>query len=609
MPGIIGIISKTSPDKRKQDLDKMITCMKHEKSYSSGSYINDKLGIYTGWLCHKDSFCDCLPIWNEKKNIVLIFIGENFTDHDLFNTLKAKNHVFDNYNASSIIHMYEEYGINFLQKLNGWFCGLLIDLQKDELIIFNDRYGMQHIYYHENKDAYLFASEAKALLMVCPELRALDMQGLGEFLTCGGTLEDRTLYKNIFLLPCASAWIYQRNNLVKKEIYFTSDEWENQTLLEKDFFYDKLKETFVRILPRYFRANQQIGLSLTGGVDTRMLLANIDLSSGKYPCYTFGGMYRDCYDVKFAREIASAVNQTHQVINLDRNFLNNFSEYAEKTVYISDGYIDVSGSAELYANKLARNIAPIRMTGDFGGEILRNLGWKMNNYLAGEHFSGDLRNLQDDIAEAVAKTKQKTDNPLSFELYITMPKRQAYILSIAQSQLTIRTPYVDNDLIALMYRAPMVVQGDKEFSLRLIADGNPALSKIPTDRGICVNFKFPFSTLIPIYYEFLAKAEYAYNYGMPQWLARFDYTFKFMHFERLFLGRHKFYHLRLWYRDELADYVKAVLLDDRTLNRPYLNRKTIEKMVESHTRGYRNYTTEITQLLSMELIQRLLIEN
>ena len=54
--------------------------------------------------------------------------------------------------------------------------------------------------------------------------------------------------------------------------------------------------------------------------------------------------------------------------------------------------------------------------------------------------------------------------------------------------------------------------------------------------------------------------------------------------------------------------VKAILLDDRTLNRPYLNRKTIEEVVKGHTKGYRNYTIEITQLLTIELIQRLLIE-
>ena len=84
MHGITGIISKSSVG-RKEALASMINCMLHEFFYSSGTYFNEQLCIYTGWICHKDSFCDCMPIWNEKKNVLLIFFGENFTDLELFN--------------------------------------------------------------------------------------------------------------------------------------------------------------------------------------------------------------------------------------------------------------------------------------------------------------------------------------------------------------------------------------------------------------------------------------------------------------------------------------------------------------------------------------------
>ena len=91
-------------------------------------------------------------------------------------------------------------------------------------------------------------------------------------------------------------------------------------------------------------SSQKIGISLTGGLDTRVILANMQLAEGKYPCYTFGGMYRDCYDVKVARKVAEACHQTHQTLYLDNKFLSDFSKYAEKTVYISDGYFEVSSA-------------------------------------------------------------------------------------------------------------------------------------------------------------------------------------------------------------------------------------------------------------------------
>lgn len=606
MPGITGIISKSSIGK-KEALNAMINSMLHEPFYSFGTYCNDDIGVGAGWICHPNSFCDCMPIWNEKKDIVLIFFGENFTDLDLFDKLKSQHHRFDKSNASYLIHMYEENDVNFLKDLNGWFSGLLIDLRSKKAILFNDRYGKQKMFYHENEDAFYFASEAKALLEICPELRSLDMQGLGELISCECVLENRTIFKNVFLLPAGSSWIFY-NNEIKKEKYFHPSDWENQTWLGKEFFYDRLRETFIHILPRYFRGSQHIAISLTGGLDTRMLMSNADLPAGKYPCYTFASTYRDCNDVKVARKVAHAVGQTHTEIPVNQNFLKNFSNYAAKTIYITDGYLNVVGSPEVYVNKLARDIAPIRMTGNLGSEVLRNCRFINAGLPDRDIFCPEFYTNIQVVPHKLEAINQAISNPLTFTLFVEIPWLETNRMVCEQSQLTLRSPYLDNDLIALMYRAPMGVRDNKQLSLRLIADGNAALRAIPTDRGYGGNFMFPLSTLLTQYHEFFFKAEYAYNYGMPQWLARLDYIFKYMHFEKLFLGRHKFHHFRLWYRDELADYVKAILLDNRTLNRPYLNRKFIEEMVQGHTKGYRNYTTEITQLLTVELIQRLLIE-
>jgi asparagine synthase (glutamine-hydrolysing) len=79
--------------------------------------------------------------------------------------------------------------------------------------------------------------------------------------------------------------------------------------------------------------------------------------------------------------------------------------------------------------------------------------------------------------------------------------------------------------------------------------------------------------------------------------------------EQLFLGRHKFLHYRVWYRDTLADYVKQILLDPLTLSRPYLERKSLETIVSSHLKGNRNYTTTIHKMLTLELLHRLFFDS
>jgi asparagine synthase (glutamine-hydrolysing) len=95
---------------------------------------------------------------------------------------------------------------------------------------------------------------------------------------------------------------------------------------------------------------------------------------------------------------------------------------------------------------------------------------------------------------------------------------------------------------------------------------------------------------------------------MPQWLARLDHAFSRLRLETLFLGRHKFHHFRVFYRDDLSSYVKDIILDSRTRQRAYLQGARLEQMVNNHLGGHGNYTLEIHKLLTTELIQRLLIE-
>jgi asparagine synthase (glutamine-hydrolysing) len=162
--------------------------------------------------------------------------------------------------------------------------------------------------------------------------------------------------------------------------------------------------------------------------------------------------------------------------------------------------------------------------------------------------------------------------------------------------------------VKTVFRAPQSTLTSNDISLRLIKDGNPALRKIRTDRGLGGSLPGPAASLLEKYLEFTFKAEYAYDYGMPQPVAKVDHALSALHLERLFLGRHKFYHFRVWYRDALAAYVREMLLDSRTLSRPWLQRNTVEDIVKGHLKGDRNYTTAIHKILTLEHAHRLFID-
>ena len=133
-------------------------------------------------------------------------------------------------------------------------------------------------------------------------------------------------------------------------------------------------------------------------------------------------------------------------------------------------------------------------------------------------------------------------------------------------------------------------------------------AQIRTDRGVNGNSGRMAAAAARALFEFAVKAEYAYDYGMPQWLAQIDHWFAPFHLERLFLGRHKFSHYRIWYRDALSEYVREILLDTRTLARPYLEPSGLEALVRAHVKGNRNYTREIHKMLTLELLHRLFFD-
>ncbi len=604
MPGLVGLITRWSRERAEAEVRRMSGTLRHEATYVTGAWGDEALGVYLGWAALRGSFAECMPLWNERRDLVLVFSGEEYPHPDCAQGLKARGHAVGE-GASYLVHLAEEPG--FPEILNGRFHGVLADRRTGSITLFNDRYGMHRLYYHEAPDAFYFAAEAKAILAVRPELRSIDADGLGELIACGCTLENRTVFKGIGVLPPGSAWTFLQGAVERRAQYFDARAWEAEQPLNVETYYQQLKEVFTRNLPRYFNGRGKVGVSLTGGLDTRVIMSWHKAGAGELPCYSFGGMYRDSQDVLVARKVAEICGQTHETIPLGSEFLSRFPYYAERTVYLTDGCVAVRHAADLYLNELAEKIAPVRMTGNYGGEVLRSVrAFKPVDPVPGL-FSADC---SVHIERAKSTYGGLIDgHPLSFALFCQAPWHHYGLLSLEQSQLTLRSPFLDNEFVRTIYRAPQSTLNSDRISLRLIADGNPKLRRLRTDRGLGGNLPAWLGAAQRNYFEFTFKAEFACDNGMPQFLARVDHALKGAHLERLFLGRHKFYHYRVWYRDQLANYLREMLLDSRTLSRPYLERRVVEEVVQGHLKGNCNYTAALHKILTLEHLHRLLIDS
>jgi asparagine synthase (glutamine-hydrolysing) len=605
MPGIVGLVTKKHRHEAEAELLRMVEAIRHESFYRTGTWIDEALGVYVGWVVRKGSFADGMPLHNEGRDVTLVFSGEDYPPPETYPRLRERGHSVAAEGPSYLVHLYEEEP-DFPAGLNGVFHGLVSDRTRGTAVLFNDRCGMHRICYHHGRDAFYFAAEAKAILAVRPELRTVAPGSLAEIVACSCVLEDKTIFKDIHVLPAGSAWVFRNGAIEDRRQYFQVRAWEEQASLEPEEYYRELGSVLSRNLPRYFNGPERVGMAVTGGLDTRVILACHPPAPGTISCYTFGGTYRDSEDVRLARRITGLCRLPHEVIEVGGEFLKQFPRYAERSIYLTEGGVDVFRSADLYVSEKVREIAPVKVVGTYGSEILRHAVMFKPMVPDADLFQPELLASIEDARETYARVRQ--GHPVTFAAFRQSPWYHQGILALEQSQLSVRSPFLDADFLRTVYREPRCNDPEDDIRLRLIAAGDPALARIRSDRGVGGSGNRLAAAISRNVLEFTFKAEYAYDYGMPQWLARVDGRLSPLHLERLFLGRHKLLHFRVWYRDALSDYVRQILLDPRTLARPYLKPRVIESIVNAHTRGERNYTMAIHKLLTVELLHRFFVD-
>ena len=595
MPGIVGIISRHPYEGTERDLKLMVESMRHEEYYTGNQYVSHDLGLHVGWLCHPGSLGESMPLISHDKRIVLIVLGEHFS-HLCRPVSPARN---AGVAGQDLLQLYQESEKKFLNHLNGWFCGIAVDLRLGRITLFNDRYGMGRVYFHENAEEFIFASEAKSLLRIRPSLRAIEPAALAQYLRCNCVMGNRTLFKGVSLLPGASSWTFNRSVTPGKGTYFDFAEWEQQPALQSEELHQRFGETVSRVLPAYMNGTQRVGLSLSAGIDTRVILAAMEQEQS-LPCYTFGGLWGETIDIRTARKLARICGVPHKVIRIDERFFQDFPSYARKTVYISDATHDVLGAHDVYFNQVARNIAPIRLTGKFGSEVVR-----VRRLISFGDFPRHL--VQPGFAPYLAdvpsfdQVSQRT-HPLTRVVSEEIPWSEYGRVSVEQSEVILRTPYLDNELVKLMYRTPSALRRSRDLQARYIRKKDHALLGVPTDMGRVREDSDLMGRIAHYMFRAWFKEEYIYLYTMPHWLTWLDRRLEKLRPERLMAGRHKFEGYRIWFRTYLADFIRDLLLNPQARCTDFFDRAWLEKVVTGHTAGTHNYLMELNKILTVELI-------
>jgi asparagine synthase (glutamine-hydrolysing) len=278
MCGIAGFFPFPEKAESTLILRKMLTRIKHRGPDQSGVYLSRKVVLGSVRLSIIDIKSGGMPLSNADGSLWIVYNGEIFNYIELKKDLSNKNHVFKTSSDTEVIlHLYEEYGPAFLEKLNGQFAIAIWNEKKDELFLARDRVGIRPLFYSNISGHFTFASEIKAIFEY-PGINAeIYPLALSQIFTFWTTICPNTAFKDIFELPPAHYMVVNKRGICQTTRYWElplvkANEIKEERLEDKIEEFRALFEDAVRIR---LRADVPVGAYLSGGLDSSVTTAFI----------------------------------------------------------------------------------------------------------------------------------------------------------------------------------------------------------------------------------------------------------------------------------------------------------------------------------------------
>ncbi len=294
MCGIAGILNTFSglPPAR-SEISAMIGMLRHRGPDGFGYYTDDALGMAHARLSIIDLEGGGQPIHNEDKTVWVVFNGEIFNFVELRRALEADGHRFYTQSDTEVIvHLYEQYGEEFVQHLNGQFGIALWDKTRRRLVLARDRTGIRPIFYTNWRGRLLFASEVKALFALADVPRRLNERVLGEIFTYWSPLEPATAFEGIEALPPGHLMVVEDGRARIRRYWDWSFPESAPVERSAAAYAEELRELLVDAVRLQLRADVPVGAYLSGGLDSS-IVTTIIKNFTDTPLRTFSVTFED----------------------------------------------------------------------------------------------------------------------------------------------------------------------------------------------------------------------------------------------------------------------------------------------------------------------------
>jgi asparagine synthase (glutamine-hydrolysing) len=611
MPGICGVISRLPSDTRSL-VNAMVSRQRHYPWQHTHTWVSSDGHAALGSVT-----LDSRPGGLAERNaMALAFDGELYAARDA--RAHLVRHGVDLAGDSVIellMHGLSSEGTRFLASLNGCFAAALWDRERQRVTLVSDRFGMRPLYWAQTEGGLVFASEIKALLAVPGLSRRMSSEGLGQFFAFGQYLGDRTSFEAISVLPAASVLeLDLPTGRLQVQSYGGVEPASD--LPARDAALDAVADAFVASVERQTAETSGLGLSLSGGLDARTILAVVP---EQIALTTVSLGIPGSIDHRAAGQLSALAGRPHHQQMLDTSFLGRFEEHLRQMVRLTDGqYLDQG--IVLTTLPAYRDLGIATLLRGHAGELLhmrkayafsldaaavaapddRALEawlWRhLSGYMVGE-VDGPLFTASAggpdvlDRARAALRARLEATSAVSppvqrvWRLFVgeRLRRETALSLQMFRSFAEVRVPYLDPTLVSLLLALPPELKLGDDLQSHILKRHKPAFLRVVNANTGALMGAGPLKTRLAS----LQMRVYA-KLGVPG----------FQPYERL----------GLWLARDLKPLVHRLLLSDKFFSRDVFVPEAVARVVSQHEARTHNHTFLIMAMLIFEIAQEELFE-
>jgi asparagine synthase (glutamine-hydrolysing) len=618
MCGICGELRLDGTAPQKDLLLQMCATMRHRGPDDEGIYIGKNIGLGHRRLSIIDLSTGHQPLSNEDGSIWIVFNGEIYNFLELRPNLERKGHRFKTKtDTETIIHLYEEYGIDCVQHLRGMFAFCLWDEKKRRLFLARDRIGKKPLYYTFSKNSFLFASELKAILEDAEIDRLINQEAIHHYLTYQYVPSPITIFTQIKKLQPAHIMVVEDGKIKMFERYWKPEYTPKTNLSEPEII-----ESILEILREATRirliSDVPLGAFLSGGIDSSAIVAMMSQLMDK-PVKTFSIGFPEASfnELSFAKTVADIFKTEHHEFIVKPDALDILPKIAW---HYDEPYADSSCIPTYYLSQMTRQHVTVALNGDGGDETFagyeRYLAYKLTSY-----YERVPRFIRDGIFASLSLFSESSSRrdfirrAKRFTEVIAEPKERRYIrwLSTFSNSLKDRL-YSDEmkervgdiDSVEILAESFKRSGTDDLLDTLLFVD---TINYLPEDLMVkadiasmahCLECRSPFLDHKLVEFAASIPSNLKLKGRKTKHILKKALS-KILPESILNRGKMGFgVPLSFWFRGELRDYAEELLLCKKA-DRGYFKQNEIKNLLEEHISGRVNHSYHIFSLIMLEL--------